>query len=190
MRLLKVGKQYYADCYPCSIKNGMLEYFQNGWKKTKSFTVVEGVELPERWGDVSWLEIAKLCDQYGMEVANVFADCKVAGIVSRQTAAGYTVTYRLIKHLITEDFNPVFFECLKNEYTFACFGVYLFDLVETEERLAKIDPEYDRIKCTYKGRTVSMRDYVVEKYGEVYAEAIHVLNCSGIEKNSIEPIKL
>lgn len=51
MQLLKVKDLYLPHCYPFEIKkNGQLEYFiyGQGWKKTKAFKIVEGVELPDK----------------------------------------------------------------------------------------------------------------------------------------------
>ena len=133
------------DCYPFKIKNGVLEHFTRsiggGWKKTKSYKIVEDVELPDKWDkSITWLDVAKFYDQYGIEVANVYADRLTAGIVARQTATGYGKIYGAIKHLIPDNFDVRFFELLRCEYMLSCFGMFLFDIVGMDDSLGKDGP--------------------------------------------------
>lgn len=156
------------------IKNGKLEYFKRGegWKKTSSYEILD-IELPDRWTKMSWFQIAKICDKYGIEVANEYADCKVAGIISRQTAHGYTIIYQKIKNIIPDNFDESFFELLKCDYMLSCVGVFSLDITALDEKFAQLDSEYNPNQCTYKGKeNVSLKDYVTEKYGKPYSDII------------------
>jgi hypothetical protein len=178
MKIVQVNKtkEIFPLMFPQEIKGDKLEYFQKGegYKKTKSFTILPE-ELPERWTELSWLEVAKIGDKYGLEVADCYASCKTAGIVSKQTANGYIITYQTIKDLIPENFDSAFFECLVADYMCACFGLYLFDIIGTEKELAAINPEYDAINATYKGENVSMKEFVLQRYGADYVKIIESL---------------
>lgn len=176
MKLIKTKDLYLPLNWPVEIKpNGVLSYFiyGKGYQKAKKFEIVEGIELPERWDNISWLDIAKMYDQYGIEVANVYAECKTAGIISRQFARGYGLTYSIIKDILPQNFDPAFFECLKADYMLSCFGMYLFSITDTDEAFAKIDKEYNPEHCAYKGKfNVSMHKYVELKYGPEYCKII------------------
>jgi len=179
MELLKVKDLYLPNCYPSEVnKKGVLEYFiyGKGWQKTKSFKVIDGVSLPDRWSDLTWLEIAELYDKYGLEVANQYAEKKTAGIVSRQTAKGYGLIYSKIKHIITDDFNPRLFELLRCDYMLSCFGVFILDIVSLDDQLGKLDPEYSPTTAKYKGCDCSMMEYVLQKFGQMYVDVIEAAN--------------
>lgn len=180
MQLIKTKDYYLPHCWPCEIKpNGKLEYFimGKGWQKTKSFKIVEGVDLPDNRSELSWLEIAVLFDKYGLEVANVYAERKTAGIVSRQTAIGYGKIYAAIKDIVNVDeVDNNFFECLSFDYMSSCFGLFIFDIVATDKKLASKDKDYDHVNATYKGERISMRDYVRLKYSRKAVELIDKLN--------------
>lgn len=190
MQLLKVGSIYLPNCYPSEVdKNGVLEYFikGHGWKKTKKYKIIEGVDLPDRSSILSWLDIAILFDKYGMEVANQYADNKTAGIISRDTVMKYGTIYRLIKQELPENFDPLFFDCLTLDYMCALFGLFLFDISETDKKLSQIDRYYNNVKCTYKGKpTVSMKEYIDLKYGPAYSKIIDILiSYTNIETNPV-----
>ena len=184
MKLIKINHKgenlFLPNCYPSEIKkDGKLEFFiqGQGWQKAKKYEIVEGVELPERWDkNLTWLDVAKLYDQYGLEVANVYADCKTAGIISRQTTVGYGRIYSKIKHLIDDTFDPKFFELLKCDYTMSCFGFFLLDIVELDKKFEQMDVEYNSIAAMYKGKECSMSNYVLQKYGQKYVDIIEAAN--------------
>lgn len=182
MKLIKVGDRYFANSWRTEIdKNGSFEYFVSGegWKKTKKFTVVDGVELPERWDkNLTWLDVARLYDQYGIEVANVYAECMTAGIVSKQTARGYGLIYGKIKHLIDENFDSKFFELLRCDYMLSCFGLFLLGIIGLDDKFGKMDSEYNPSDVKYKGKDCSMRQYVLQKYGQKYVDIIEAANKS------------
>lgn len=147
-----------------------------GWKKTKAYQIVEGVAIPDKWSGISWLEIAQYYDEYGIEVAALYADTKTAGIVARQTAQCYGKIYQTIKDLIPPNFDNAFFECLSVDHYFACLGYIMFDIISTDNKLAKIDNDYNNKLATYKGVPCSMHEYIKEKYGVAYVEIINRLN--------------
>lgn len=184
MQLLKVKDLYLPHCYPFEIKkNRQLEYFiyGQGWKKTKTYKIVEGVELPEKWAELHPLDIAILFDKYGIEVANIYAERKTAGIDSRQYAKSYGYIYRNIKDILPEDFDRDFFTCLKVMWEPACFGLFVFDICETDNAFGEIDKKYRPMEISYinqKGedmKSVSMHQYVEMKYGEPYVKIIEAL---------------
>lgn len=156
--------------------SGILEYFikGKGWVKTKSFRVLPDAELPDRWDNVSWLEICKIHEKYGIEVSDEFAECKTAGIISRQTIYGKYSIYQKIKNIIPENFDS-FFEILSCDYLMSCFGMYFFDIIALDNALSKADKEYNNVEGTYKGEKISMNEYVKLKYGAEYVKIIDVL---------------
>lgn len=132
---------------------------------------MEGVELPERWDpNITWLDIAKLFDQYGIEVANCFAECKTAGIVSRQTAKAYGKIYQAVKDL--PGLTNALFENLCFDFMFSSFGLFTFDVMATDQRLSDNDPDYSSENCTYKGEPCSMQEYVAIRFGQ---EAVNII---------------
>ena len=216
---------YLLNRYPNEIKNDTLKYFHKGWKSTKTgFKIVEGVNMPDVWDEaVTWLDVAKFYDQYGLEVANQYAENKTAGIVSKQTAIGYGKIYSKIKHLVDDTFDAGFFELLRCDYMLSCFGVYLFDIVALDaafEKLETLIPDYrfkdgshgrfdwiepkehgakawrlnesdpwnsdftqmpalkvyNATECTYQGKPASMREYVMQRFGQKYVDVIDALN--------------
>lgn len=180
MRAFKVKDVFYLDKFPQSVKNGTLEYCVQGqgYKKTKKFEVIESSDFLER-GDkeVTWLYVAKMFDKYGIEVAEEYADCLTAGIVARQFAYGYGTIYQKIKHLLPIDWNDVkFFELLRCDYMMACFGMYSLDIIGLDAELSNMDSEYNATEATYKGVKVSMKEYVTQKYGKLYADIIEAAN--------------
>lgn len=220
MKLIKAGGEFWPNLRRTEIdKKETFEYFKygSGWKKTKKYQVIDGVELPERWDkNLTWFDVAKLYDQYGINVANVYAECMTAGIVSKQTAIGYGKIYAKIKHLITDDFSPKFFELMRCDYTLACFGIYALDIIGMDasfEKMETLTPDwlyndkshgrwdhkphgsiawrlndsdnwcydftklpdlkvYKAMESLYKGKECSMKEYVLQKYGQLYVDAI------------------
>jgi hypothetical protein len=58
----------------------------------------------------------------------------------------------------------------------SCFGYFTFDILGFDKALAKIDPEYNYLECTYKGKhNYSTNKYVTEKYGIEYTNLIKTL---------------
>lgn len=156
----------------------VLEYFVpgEGWKKTKKFTKVE-TDLPEdRWTQMSWLKLVMIFNEYGIDVADYYARHKTVADSSRRKVRNYAAVYACIEDLIPVDFNEVFFECLKCDGMLSVFGLDVFDIVQTDKSMSEQDPDYNDVLATYKGEQVSMRQYVLLKYGDVYAQIIDRLS--------------
>lgn len=169
-----------------------LKYFVRGegYKKTKSFKVLEGVELPDRWAKLSWLDVCKIYDQYGLEVANVYSECKVAGIISKQTIIGKYQMYKIIKDILPVNFDSDFFDILRCDYLPSCFGLFMFDITGVDKAFSEADKEYDCENCTYQGReNVSMKQYVELKYGSEYVKIIEALIPMAVDRNGNEITK-
>lgn len=165
--------KYFPLRFPQSIKGDKLEYFirGEGYKKTKVFEILD-VELPETH-EPNWFEICEIMDEYGIHVAKEYAERKVAGIIAAQTVEGYYFIYQKIKDHLPEHFDYSFFDMMKCDYMLSCIGMYTLDIVGLDNRLAKIDPEYDNELCTYRKKcNVSMNKYVGLKYGEDYNKLI------------------
>ena len=43
---------------------------------------------------------------------------------------------------------------------------FFIDVVKLDDTLGQMDDEYNPDECTYKGKNVSMSDYIKEKYGD------------------------
>jgi hypothetical protein len=172
---------YFPNKYPNSIKkNGKIEVFIPGeGYKTVSGGLVQDIKLPDKWDEsLTWFDIAKYGNKYGINVAEYYAVGKTAGIVARQTAKGYIFMYEKIKDLINEQtFDKSFFNLLRWDYMLSCYGYFMFDILGFDKALVKIDPEYNDLECTYKGKTdYSMNKYITEKYGIEYTDIINRLN--------------
>lgn len=55
----------------------------------------------------------------------------------------------------------------RDAFLMAATGNFQLDITVLDERLSKIDPEYDPDECTYNGKNVSMSEYVELKYGKL-----------------------
>lgn len=173
----KEGILYVPNSWTTEIlKSGTLKYFIHGegYLKTKSFRLLPDVELPDRWSKMSWLEICKIHEKYGIEISNEYADCKVAGIISRQTIKGKYSLYQKIKDIIPENFES-FFEILPCDYMLSCFGIYFFDIIALDKILSKLDSDYNDEHATYLGQSISMCEYITLKYGSEYTKVIKTL---------------
>jgi hypothetical protein len=73
--------------------------------------------------------------------------------------------YVKAKHLITSD-DAEFFEMLPVDGLLSTLGVPSIDIIALDEKLSKEDPDYNGEKCTYKGNTCSLAEYISIKYGE------------------------
>lgn len=167
------GKTFLLNRWPNVIKKDQLTYFiyGEGYKKTKSFKVLPDVSLPDRREKLSWLELCKIHDQYGIEVSSVYAECKTAGIIARQTIKGYYAMYSKIKDIIPDNFDE-FFDLLRVDYMLSCFGMYSFDIVRFDSNMDQIDPDYDSVNCKYMDKECSISEYIRIKYGDLYCTII------------------
>lgn len=127
------------------------------------------------YSKLSWLAICKLADKYGKDVGVMLAKYKVAGIVAKQFFNSYNTIYQKIKNDLPADFDESFFDLMKCSYKLATLGIYLLDIVELDEGLSRADPDYDCVECLYKGKNVSMKDYVNLRYGTDYVKIIELV---------------
>jgi len=181
---------YFPLGFPNEIKKDTFTYFiyGEGYKKIKKFDVLEE-ELPDRWEKLSWLDICYIVEKYGLIIGTEYADTKVAGIVARQTITGYFNLFKKCKHLLDKnnETDVEFFALLKCDYMLSCFGIYTFDVIDFDDRLAKLDPDYNAEECTYKDKkNVSISDYVEMKFGKKYVEIIDSLTTCEEKQNTPE----
>ena len=177
MQVVKVKDQYFLLHPNDEVPEINFKYFirGKGWKKTKKFKVIE-TDLPQLWDEnTTWFKVAKIGDEWGIEVAESYAECKTAGIVARQTAMGKMEMYNRIKDHLPENFNPDFFELLRCNYKSACFGLYTFDIVSFDGILEETVKDYNVREATYKGKPASCRDVVRGEYGQEYVDLINLL---------------
>lgn len=132
-------------------------FFYEGWKKVSVKKCEIVAELPD--GEISWLEVAKATDQYGLEVGEYYANKKVAGFRARRVANGFTYIYRKVKHLIDASFKSEFFDLLECDGKMLCLGIPIIDIFELDKKLGVDINE-------------SMEDHLVANYGQVYADIV------------------
>ncbi len=168
---------YFLDRYPVEIKGKKLSFFIRGEGYKKDSFEITDIEMPELHDkSLTWFDIAKIGYQYGIHVAEVYADARVSGIIARQTAYGYMKMYSKIKDIINEDtFHKPFFDLLRCDYMLSYFGMYTLDIIRLDETLGKLDPEYDNINCLYRGEKCSMAEYIEVKMGLEYRKVIDAL---------------
>jgi len=175
--VIKTKDGYFLNKYPNEIKEVSSRkkfiYFirGEGYKKTLAFEKVAEIDVCE----LSWLEIVKIADKYGLNVGKEFAEYKTCGMMARQAVRGKTKIYQKIKEILPNDFNSEFFDCLSSDYMLGCFGLDMFDVVATDKAFSQIDEDYDDCNATYKGKEISMNKYVEQKYGKEYVEIINKL---------------
>lgn len=139
------------------IKGTSFHFFYEGWKKVSIKKCEVVAELPD--GEISWLEISKATNQYGLEIGEYYANRKVAGFRARRTANGFTYIYRKVKHLIDDSFDPKFFDMLECDGRMLCMGIPMIDIFELERKLKVDDND-------------SMEDHLIANYGQVYADIV------------------
>ena len=153
-------------------KNGQLEFFiyGQGYKKTKRFELIDVDLQPKKdalyIGEVAW--------NYGDDVASYL--CEQAFGCCTYSAQNWTPyfkhVYKIAKENFTEnEFNNISRDVVNNFRHF----IGLLDVTFLDEALSNLDTDYDCYQCTYKGKNVSMAEYVQEKYGEPTMRLIELL---------------
>lgn len=171
------GDIYVLNHFPQKITNQgkSLTYwiYGKGYKKTASFEILPE-ELPDKWGQ-PWLDIMYIHEKYGINVSEVYADGRVAGIVARQNVLSRYALFRKASHLLNPETDREFFELIRPEYLSSCVGLYMIDIVATDKQFSKADPEYDFENVTYRGESCSQEEYVRRKFGDRYVAIINAM---------------
>lgn len=158
---------FYPVGFPQEIKtDGRLEYFLRGegYKKTKVFTL-ETLSLPNTLDDAR--DIKQAYDKYGAIVAKTLItnaaeawQCGVLSLAINHT--DWLANLQSLNTLLNID-NPC--ELFKLCGFGILFGFPNFSPVELDKYLRSQNLDFEPIECTYKGKTISTRDYVNMKYG-------------------------
>jgi len=138
-----------------SVKNGKLEYFNKGWKKTKVFEQIGEVDYAETWG-----EVVSINNRFGFEVALETAEYLTAGVVKW----AYTMAYiDIANKLEGAGFGmDVFEKCIsicRPDYWLALCGTGSFDVVDLDNRLHTPDG-------------ISLADHLTANFGKLVSAAI------------------
>lgn len=172
------GFEYRMNHFPQSVKNGKLEYWTQGegYKKTKRFEIIE-VNLPDRRDFVSWLQICKICLDFGIEVANEYAEQKTAGIVSRLFTRSRLGLYGKAKYYLEkiEDADLFFENFIRPDYWLSLGGIWSLDVFYLDSMLAKYDSNYDKDNALYCGNPCSMKEYMLKKFSENHVKVIELM---------------
>lgn len=155
-------------------KSGQLKYFKygQGYKKTKRFELIDVDLQPKK----DALYIGEVASTYGDDVAShlceqAFGCCTIS---AQNWTPFFKHVYKIAKKNFTEnEFNNISRDVVNNFRHF----IGLLDVVFLDEALSNLDPDYDCNQCTYKGKNVSMSEYVQEKYGEPTMRLINLLLC-------------
>jgi hypothetical protein len=163
------------DTYTTTIDSkGLLRFFARGmgYVKTKHFTEMD-VDIDMDCKDA--LYIGKIANEYSDAVAeevcmNAFGCCNMSATSWVRT---FSRMYTIAKKNMTDE------EIAKisREVCNAIRGAYWFDLVDIislDQSLSRMDSDYDCVKATYKGKPISMKDYVALKYGELTSRFIEL----------------
>ena len=145
-------------------KQGRLKYFVygQGYKKTKRFELINVDLEPKKdtlyIGEVAW--------NYGNDVASYL--CEHAFGCCTISARNWTPYFKHVYKVASDNFTPEGMNAISRDVVnnFRHF-LGLLDIEFLDDSLSRLDPEYDSVNCTYKGKErVSMADYIREKYGE------------------------
>lgn len=175
--IFKVGRK--GDTYVPSSETSYksqdrLAYFVygKGWKTTKVYE-----KKTTHFIINNMLDIAAYASTYGIAIAEKLVEryqgcCTIS---ARHRAACWKSFYEKQVVTLGKDFSDVPNEII-DIIPFDIFG--FLDICELDERLTKLDSDYDNVNCTYKGKeNVSMSDYVSEKYGQPASDFIQAFFC-------------
>lgn len=166
-----------GDKFESSVnKSGKLEYFikGKGWQKTTKF-IEEEIEISSNTEDRR--AAYKTFMKYGTHVTcgNFCKD--TCTYMQKQVLQGWiSICSILDKANLLEECPDQLLNILCAEYYSACFGLFMFDIVETDKKLSKLHPEYNSVDCTLGGKQrVTMEDAVQHFYGDVGLKVIEAL---------------
>lgn len=153
-------------------ESGYLKYFicGQGYKRAKRFEVID-VDLQPKQDALYLGEVALM---YGDDVASYL--CEQAFGCCTLSARSWTLFFRYVYKIAKENFteneiNNISRDVVNNFRGF----IGLLDVTFLDEALSRLDSDYDCNECTYKGKNVSMAEYVQEKYGEPTMRLINLL---------------
>jgi hypothetical protein len=154
-------------------KQGRLSFFVygKGYRKTKAF---ELINAPIDENKKDGLYVGEIATKYGHDIAtevceNAFGCCKIS---AQHWVGMFKIAYQTaIENLTETEISQVSRDVVNLFRPFSIFPVLEIDFLDRE--LAKLDPEYNNAKCTYKGKeNVSMKAYITEKYGKATMKLI------------------
>ena len=153
-------------------ESGYLEYFiyGQGYKRTKRFELID-VDLQPKQdalyiGEVAW--------NYGNDIASYL--CEHAFGCCTFSAQNWTPYFKHVYKVASNYFTKEVLDSISRDvvnnirHTFG-----MLDVIFLDEALSRMDSDYDCNECTYKGKNVSMAEYVQEKYGEPTMQLINLL---------------
>ena len=144
-------------------KQGRLNYFLygQGYKKTERWELINVDLEPKK----DALYIGEVALKYGDEVASYL--CEQALGCCAMSAKNWTPFFKHVYRVAKINFTQEIIDTISRDVVnnFRHF-LGLLDVTFLDEALSNLDSEYDCVNCTYKGKEISMKEYIREKYGE------------------------
>jgi len=153
-------------------KNGQLEYFKygQGYKRAKRFELIDVDLQPKK----DALYIGEVASTYGNDIASYL--CEHAFGCCQLSAQNWTPFFRYVYKIAKENFNEEEFDKISRDVVNNFRGFFgILDTTFLDEALSKLDSDYNCNECTYKGKNVSLAEYIEEKYGEPTVKLIELL---------------
>jgi hypothetical protein len=153
-------------------ESGYLKYFiyGQGYKRTKRFELIDVDLQPKQ----DALYIGEVALTYGNDIASYL--CEHAFGCCTISAQNWTPFFRYVYIIAKENFNEEEFDKISRDvvnnirHTFG-----MLDVIFLDEALSRMDSDYDCNECAYKGKEISMKEYIREKYGEPTMRLIKLL---------------
>jgi len=153
-------------------KSGYLKYFVygQGYKGTKRFELIDVDLQPKK----DALYIGEVASTYGDDIASYL--CEHAFGCCTISARNWTPFFRYVNKIAKENFNEEEFDKISRDVVNNFRGFFgCLDTPFLDEALSRLDSDYNCNECTYKGKNVSMAEYIQEKYGETTVKLIEML---------------
>lgn len=153
-------------------KQGRLKYFLygQGYKKTRRYELINVDLEPKKdalyIGEVAW--------NYGDGIASDL--CEDAFGCCTISARNWTPYFKHVYKVASDNFTKEIVDSLPMEIVNNLrHFIGLLDVTFLDDALSRIDSEYDNVNCTYKGKEISMKEYIKEKYGEAAMRLVSLL---------------